>query len=161
MGDNQSRLSPGISPLERRAIEISVAAAFHHAATEVAGPDTADAIFAKAVGSLADDAAADLAGGEALSLGDLWAVWQNLGGDGRLDLHLDALEDGVLQFHVDRCAYAELYREMDLADLGVAFSCRRDKPFAEALVPGVKVEQSRTILEGASRCEFTYTLEDR
>jgi predicted ArsR family transcriptional regulator len=52
---------------------------------------------------------------------------------------------------------------LGLAETGIAFSCRRDKPFAEALVPGVHVEQSETILEGSSRCEFAYTLdvEDR
>lgn len=161
MSPNQHRPSPQVTPLDRRAIEIRVAAAFHEAATEIAGPETAAAIFAEAVGLLADYAAQDLAKGDALSLSDLWEVWRTLGGDGRLDLHLDVLDDRVLQFHVDRCAYAELYQELGLAELGVAFSCRRDKPFAEALVPGVKVEQSQTILEGANRCEFTYTLEDR
>lgn len=161
MSNSQPHRRTSTTPLDRRAIEIHVAAAFHRAASDIAGPDVADAIFAKAVGSLADGAAADLAMGESLSLRDLWAVWQNLGGDRRLDLHLDDLDDRVLRFHVDRCAYAELYQELGLVELGVAFSCRRDKPFAEALVPGVKVEQSQTILEGASRCEFVYTLEDR
>lgn len=153
--------SPQITPLDRRAIEIRVAAAFHEAATKIVGPETAAAVFAEAVVSLADHAAHDIARGDALSLSDLWEVWRTLGGDGRLDLHLDALDDRALQFHVDQCAYAELYEELGLAELGVAFSCRRDKPFAEALVPGVKVDQSQTILEGASRCEFTYTLENR
>ncbi len=161
MSSNQSGSSAQITPLNRRAIEIQVASALHAAATEVAGSEIADTIFAEAVESLAEAAAADLAGGQALTLSDLWEVWRNLGADGRLGLHLDALDDRVLQFHVSQCAYAELYQELGLPELGVAFSCRRDKPFAEALVPGVKVEQSQTILEGASRCEFTYTLEDR
>lgn len=157
----ESRPAPHVAPLDRRAIEIEVASAFHRAATDRAGAAVADAIFASAVASLARNAAAGLSNGEALSLNDLWEVWLGLGGDDRLDLHLDELDDRTLRFHVNRCAYADLYRGLDLADLGVAFSCRRDEPFAEALVPGVKVVQSKTILEGASRCEFTYTLEDR
>lgn len=161
MNHEQSASSPQVTPLDRRAIEIEIAAAFHSAATHHVGPEVADAIFAAAVDSLAAISASRLVNGETLSLGDLWEIWLGLGGDGRLDLHLDALDDRVLKFHVDRCAYAELYRELGLSELGIAFSCRRDKPFAEALVPGVKVEQSKTILEGATRCEFTYTLEDR
>lgn len=150
---------PKITPLERREIEVLIAAAFHGAAGEVVGPDAADKILSAAVESLANASAADHVG--VRSPADLWAVWQALGGDGRLDLRLDSLDEHRLQFHVDRCAYAEMYRALDLEALGVAFSCRRDAPFARALLPGVEVQQSQTILEGASRCEFTYTLEDR
>lgn len=150
-----------MTPLDRRAIEVRVASAFHEAAVEIVGHENAEAVFAKAVGALAFEAAEHRSGGDPLSLRDLWEVWQDLGADDRLDLRLDALDERVLRFHVTRCAYAELYRDLGIADIGVAFSCRRDKPFAEALVPGVKVEQSRTILEGARECEFAYTLEDR
>ena len=74
---------------------------------------------------------------------------------------LDELSSDRLRFHVDHCAYADMYRSRGQADAGIAFSCKRDAPFARALVPGVTVEQSKTILEGNHRCEFTYTLEDR
>lgn len=151
----------GTTPLERRGIEVLVAAAFHGAAADLVGSEVADLILSSAVESLAKTSAADHPQGHARSLADLWAVWQALGGDGRLELHLDALDEHRLQFHVDRCAYAEMYRSLDLEALGVAFSCRRDAPFAQALLPGVEVEQSQTILEGASRCQFVYTLEDR
>jgi len=140
---------------------MKVATEFHRATTQIAGPAVADAVFENTVESLALSTAAAISNGKPLSLGELWSVWLELGGDGRLELHLDELTDGTLRFHVDACAYAALYREMGVPELGVAFSCRRDKPFAEALVPGVHVEQSQTILEGAHRCEFTYTLEDR
>lgn len=161
MSGEHPSVTQQITPLDRRAIEIQVASAFHRAAIERVGGGAAHEILTRAVGLLACDTAASLSSGEALSLSDLWGVWQVLGADERLDLHLDALDDHELRFHVDRCAYADVYTEMGLANLGIEFSCRRDKPFAEALVPGVKVEQFRTILEGASCCEFTYTLEER
>lgn len=149
------------SPLERRAIEVRVAAATHRAIAEVADERTADEALALAVERMAHEAAGELGEGRTASLGELWDVWQRLGGDDRLDLHLDALDEHTLRFHVDRCAYADLYRDLGIPQIGIAFSCRRDRPFAEALVPGVRVEQSTTILEGADRCEFTYTLEER
>jgi len=149
-----------ITPLQQRAIEIEVAHAFLTALEDDLGAQRAAAVFQRAVDALAASSAASFA--ERLpspSLADLWDVWTHLGADGRLDLHLDELTNGTLRFHVDRCAYAELYRSRGLERTGVAFSCRRDAPFARALVPGVRVEQSTTILEGAHRCEFTYTLE--
>jgi hypothetical protein len=86
-------------------------------------------------------------------------VWLEFAGDGLLDITLDELGDDVLRFHVDRCAYADEYAARGAVDAGTAFSCMRDEPFAEALVPGVHIVRSETILQGARRCEFTFTLE--
>ena len=149
-------------PLTQRSVEIDVAAAFHSALETRFERETADAVFAEVVADMAAQGAARWR--ERFprpTLSDLWEVWACLGGEGRLDLHLDQLDERTLRFHVDRCAYADLYRSRGLEELGVAFSCRRDAPFAEAFLPGVAVTQSRTILEGAPCCEFTYTLEDR
>jgi len=151
-----------ISPLDKRAIEIEIAAAFLAELTAEVGSTRANAILARVVDRLAEDSAASFrAQFPDPGLTELWEVWRLLGGEGRLDLQLDELTDATLRFHVDRCSYAELYRSRGLEEIGVAFSCRRDAPFARALVPGVSVEQSTTILEGAPRCEFTYALEGR
>jgi predicted ArsR family transcriptional regulator len=153
--------SAATTPLQRRAIEIDVAEAFLTVLQERLGEDQARVLFQEAVDRLAASAADGLR--ERYpdpTLADLWEVWQFLGGDDRLDLHLDELTTQRLRFHVDRCAYADLYRSRGQEEIGVAFSCRRDAPFAKALIPAVHVEQSTTILEGSPRCEFTYTLED-
>jgi hypothetical protein len=152
-----------ISPLRQRAIEIDVAEAFHSVLTEHLGESPAAELFQQVVDRLAVSAAHGLHERyPGPSLADLWEVWSShLGADGRLELQLDELSEQRLRFHVDRCAYADLYRSRGQEEIGIAFSCRRDKPFAEALIPGVTVEQSKTILEGNHRCEFTYTLEDR
>lgn len=151
-----------VTPLRQRAIEIDVAQTFFGVLQERFGASEADALLGLVVDRLAESAAATWRTGRSEpSLADLWEIWGVLGGDDRLDLHLDELSQGRLRFHVDRCAYAELYRSRGQEDIGVAFSCRRDAPFARALVPGVRVDQSATILEGSPRCEFTYTLEDR
>jgi hypothetical protein len=149
------------TPLQQRAIEVEVAQAFLTVLEDRLGEDAANEIFHLAVGALANKAAQGFCESRpAPALADLWEIWGLLGGDGRLDLHLDELADDRLRFHVDRCAYADLYRSRGQEQIGIAFSCRRDAPFARALIPGVNVEQSMTILEGSPRCEFTYTLED-
>ncbi|MDR2724706.1 MAG: L-2-amino-thiazoline-4-carboxylic acid hydrolase, partial [Candidatus Adiutrix sp.] len=90
------------------------------------------------------------------TLADLWDVWQALGGDGRLELELSELSPGVLRFRVRRCAYAEAYRALNLLELGLEFSCRRDAPLAKALLPGVALRQSPTLMEGHDGCLFEY-----
>ena len=160
--DSTTQGAASLSPLDQRAIEIDVADAFLSALEDRIGVDAAAVVFQQAVDAMADRAARHVRrSAVAPGLAGLWDVWGVLGGDGRLDLHLDELTEHTLRFHVDRCAYAEMYRSRGLERVGVAFSCRRDAPFAEALVPGVRVEQTMTILEGSPRCEFTYTLEDR
>lgn len=53
---------------------------------------------------------------------------------------------------------SEAYRRLGLAREGVALSCRPDGPFAEALVPGIRLDQSRTLFEGNHECLFDYRM---
>ena len=153
---------PSLTPLQRRSIEIDVAQAFHSALTSELGEEAASALFRQAVTLLADSSADTFrAHYPEPTLESLWEVWQVLGGEGRLDLELDELSAHRLRFHVTRCSYAEMYQSRGLEVVGAAFSCDRDAPFARALVPGVSVTQSKTILQGSPRCEFEYTLEDK
>lgn len=163
MADSRTRTDgTTITPLQRRAIEIDVAQAFLSVLEDRLGEAAAKEIFQQAVDRMAGSAADSFREHYPNpGLAELWQVWEFLGGDERLGLHLDALTDHRLRFHIDRCAYADLYRSRGQEEIGVAFSCRRDASFAEAFIPGVVVEQSTTILEGSSRCEFIYTLEER
>jgi hypothetical protein len=62
-------------------------------------------------------------------------------------------------FHVTRCEYAKMYREMGLGDIGHLLSCQRDGTFCEGYDPKLKLQRSQTIMQGASHCDFTYTYE--
>lgn len=151
-----------ISPLVQRALEANVAEAFLLTLRETLGEKEAIRIFRQAVGRLAASAAASFEekNRSPLPLLGLWEVWLHLGGDGRLDLHLDELSEKRLRFHIDHCVYADMYRARGQEEIGILFSCQRDGPFAQALIPGIHVQQSKTILEGSPRCEFTYSLEE-
>ena len=79
-----------------------------------------------------------------------------------------ALETNVLastrdryDFDVTRCRYAEMYRELGCADLGLIFSCGRDFSFAEGFNPDVRLTRTQTIMEGAPFCDFRYRLGER
>lgn len=64
-----------------------------------------------------------------------------------------------LDFNVVRCRYAEMYREMGLAEIGPLLSCNRDGSFCEGYDPRLKLTRTQTIMEGASHCDFRYRYE--
>jgi hypothetical protein len=78
----------------------------------------------------------------------------------------DALRTEVLaatpttfDFNVTRCRYAEMYRDMGLAELGGVLSCNRDGAFCEGYDPKLKMTRTQTIMGGASHCDFRYQYE--
>lgn len=150
-----------VTPLDRRIIEIELAEAFVSTIASRYGEEASREILSEVVQKAAYSAAEKYRRQyPEATLANLFDVWKVLGGEGRLDLVLDELTETKLRFHVKRCSYAEAYRSLGLDKLGVEFSCRRDEPFAKALIPHAQVKQSRTILEGNSQCEFEYTLEE-
>lgn len=62
-------------------------------------------------------------------------------------------------FHVTSCAYARMYREMGLGEIGHLLSCQRDGTFCEGYDPSLKLQRTQTIMQGASHCDFVYTYE--
>ena len=151
-----------LSPLDRRLVEIELAEIFTDILAERYGPGASLEILREAVGRAAARSAAEIRRlRPEPTLADLWDVWQTLGGEGRLELELSELSPWTLSFHVRRCAYAEAYRALNLTKLGLEFSCRRDAPFAQALIPGVELRQSPTLMEGHDGCFFEYHLPER
>ncbi len=79
----------------------------------------------------------------------------------------DALEIDVLEstrqrfdFNITRCAYAEMYREMGVAEIGDLLSCGRDGAFCTGYNPKIKMERTQTVMQGAPHCDFRYTMDD-
>jgi len=76
-------------------------------------------------------------------------------------LAIDILEETErnLSFNVTRCRYAEFYEKMEMKELGFCLSCCRDEPFAKGFNPRIKLLRTRTIMQGASLCDFRFILE--
>jgi hypothetical protein len=78
----------------------------------------------------------------------------------------DALRTEVLKstptefhFNVVRCRYAEMYRDMGLADLGAILSCNRDGAFCEGWNDKLKLTRTQTLMGGATHCDFRYEMQ--
>ena len=145
--------------LTQRRIEAAFAAGLYQELKAELGEAAAKRILASAVIRMAKATAAEMAksapGGQVGldSFRDLQSRWTAE----------DALQTDVLQstptafdFNVTRCRYADMYREMGLAELGAILSCNRDGSFCEGYDPKLKLTRTQTIMGGAPHCDFRY-----
>lgn len=77
-------------------------------------------------------------------------------------LEVDIIEStpSKYSFDVTRCKYAEMYNELGYGDLGDIFSCTRDFEFCSGFNSDVKLVRTQTIMQGASHCDFRYSLDE-
>lgn len=82
------------------------------------------------------------------------------GRGGRWEMEVLEQTPTTYSFDVTCCPYVEIYRELGVEGLGVGLSCCRDEPFARGLDPRLRLVRTRTLMEGADRCDFRYSLDD-
>jgi len=149
--------------LEQRRIEAAFARGIYDEMKAELGEARAKAILTSAVVKLAKSTAAEMAkegpGGQPslehfIALQPLWTK-----GDA---LKIETLRQDATHydFNVVRCRYAEMYREMGIAELGAVLSCNRDGAFCEGYDPKLKLERTQTIMGGATHCDFRYRVEE-
>jgi hypothetical protein len=88
-----------------------------------------------------------------LAMQHLWEA------DGALETETVEQTATTYAYKVVRCKYAEMYREMGLADIGFLLSCNRDGTFCEGYDPKLKLTRRQTLMQGADHCDFHYRLE--
>jgi hypothetical protein len=149
--------------LEQRRIEANIIKPIYAEMKAEFGAETAQRIIGKAVV------------GSAIAAGQAYAAAQT---DGRTDLsrfhtllpqwtsggalEIEMVEEteAAVAYNVVRCRYAEMYREMGLAEIGHLLSCGRDGTFCKGFNPSIELERNQTIMSGASHCDFRYTMPD-
>lgn len=87
-----------------------------------------------------------------LSFQHLWDA------DGALETEVTHSSDDEHVYRVTRCRYAEMYREMGLAEIGFELSCNRDATFATGYDPRIRLSRTQTIMQGADHCDFHYRM---
>jgi L-2-amino-thiazoline-4-carboxylic acid hydrolase len=66
--------------------------------------------------------------------------------------------DEKFSFNVTRCRYAEMYRALGIPEIGALLSGNRDFSLVEGFNPAVTLTRTRTVMEGASHCDFRFEL---
>ncbi len=147
--------------LVRREIEARVLGPMIKAFMEKVGKEKTLEILRPMITEQAEESgrdAAGRAGGDTMAdyagVMEFWAAGDSLEEE-RLEL-----TDKTFRWNVTRCAYAEMYRELGLADLGFELSCSRDYAMLKGFNPKMRLDRTKTIMEGDDICDFKVTLTD-
>jgi len=148
-----------INLLTRRGIEARIAGPLITAFIEELGRDKALTVVRRVIERLARESGASLAeqmrgnsltdfarGLEAWSAGDAY------------EMEVLELSKTVYRFNILRCRYAEMYKELDMAELGAILSCSRDFELVKGFNPRMKLVRTQTIMEGGNCCDFRISL---
>lgn len=149
--------SPAITLLQRREIEAKIMAPFVREVMKELGEEKTLEMLRETIVKIARESGNALA----REFGDasLEAFAQGIErwkAGGALELTVLDQTPERLDFDVTRCRYAEMYKELGMADLGGVLSCARDFALIEGFNPDVTLTRTQTILEGASHCNFRF-----
>jgi hypothetical protein len=124
---------------------------------EVAQRTIADAVRASSI-EQAKEFAAKVGGKTSIqTFVDRQSLWK-LGG--AMEMEVTEQTETSYVFNVTRCKYAEMYRDMGLGEIGHLLSCQRDATFCEGYDKRMRLKRTQTLMQGASHCDFNYTLVD-
>ncbi len=148
--------------LARREIEARIAAPLIEAFAREFGREKAIQVASATIRSLACEQGRELArrlGGD--SLLDFARGMEAWKAGGALEMEIIEQNETRFSFNMTRCRYAEMYKELGMADLGVVLSCGRDFDLIKGFNPELRLVRTQTIMEGAPFCDFRFLSGER
>lgn len=147
--------------IDRRQVEAMVLGPMLHAFQSEFGVEKTNNIARKVITKLAREQGSQFANGIGSNGLDDYAsnkdAWRR---NGALEVEIIESDASKYSFDVTRCRYAEMYNELGYGDLGDIFSCTRDFEFGAGFNSKLKLSRTQTIMQGASHCNFRYSLDD-
>ena len=149
-----------ISTLTRREIEARIAGPLIKAFMEELDSDKALIVVKRVIEPLARESGNQLAiqvGGNSMHdfAKGMKTYWESGGAYEKEELELSETK---YDFNIKRCRYAEMYKELGLAELGFVLSCGRDFDMIKGFNPKMTLIRTKTIMEGHDICDFRITL---
>ncbi|MGO9116540.1 MAG: L-2-amino-thiazoline-4-carboxylic acid hydrolase [Desulfomonilaceae bacterium] len=144
-----------IDILTRREIEARIIGPLITAFTDEIGQDRTLAIVRTVIESLALESGVQLAkrmGGNSIAcfVKGFSAFRQG----GAYEMEELELSETRYEFNITRCRYAEMYKELGMADLGFILSCSRDFELVSGFNAKMTLRRTKTIMEGYDHCDF-------
>ncbi len=149
-----------IDILTRREIEALIAGPLIRAFIEEVGRERALAMVRTVIKSLALESGVQLAkqmGGNSIAC--FVKGFRAWGVGGAYEMEQLELSETRYEFNIKRCQYAEMYKELGMADLGVILSCSRDFELIAGFNPRMTLLRTKTIMEGYDHCDFRIAME--
>jgi hypothetical protein len=95
----------------------------------------------------------------AANLGDkLAASFETFAAGDALDYEVVRQGPDAFDVNVTGCRYARFYQELGVPELGFLLVCSSDFAMAQGYGAGVQLTRTQTIMQGASHCDFRYSL---
>ena len=145
--------------IEQRRIEAAIVRPIYEELKRELGESAAKRIIGAAIRKDARAQGRAYAGSGRTSLAGFHALLPQWTANGALEVEVHEETESRVRYDVVRCRYAEMYREMGLAEIGHLLSCGRDGTFCTGYDPRIRLTRTRTIMQGASRCDFDYRFE--
>lgn len=144
--------------LQRRRIEANIIAPIYRNLVKEVGQEKAADIIREAITEDARKAgarfaAAEPSGASLATFIEIQELWEQ---DDALVTETVVATDDEFVYKVHKCAYAQMYKDMGLADIGKLLSCTRDFEFIEGYDPSIGLTRTQTVMEGADYCDFHY-----
>jgi predicted hydrocarbon binding protein len=67
--------------------------------------------------------------------------------------------DTALEVKITECLWAKTFREMEASDIGYAGICHGDFAYAEGFNPKLRMERTKTLMQGDDRCNHRWLWE--
>lgn len=148
-----------IGVLKRREIEARLLKPVLEAFARELGWERTVAILREVIVNIAREQGKELAqamGG--CSLAHFAASLENWQKDDAMQIEILAQNAEEFSFNVLRCRYAEMYRALNMEQLGSVLSCSRDQALIEGFNPAIELTRTQTLMDGAAFCDFRYRL---
>ena len=142
--------------IEQRRIEAAIVKSIYEEVKRELGDSAAKRIIGAAIRKDAISQGRAYAGSGNTSLAGFHALLPQWTANGALEVEVHEETDTLVRYDVVRCRYAEMYREMGLAEIGHLLSCGRDGTFCTGYDSRIRLTRTGTIMQGASRCDFSY-----
>lgn len=151
-------LNEQVGILTRREIEARILKPFYEAVASELGEEKAGTLLRDIVIDAAKDLGAAMRErAEDDGLEAFAAQWEPWFRGGALEIETLEQNGTTWAFNVTRCRYAELYKDLGMAELGATLSCNRDGALVEGYSEDIRFKRTQTIMQGASCCDFRYT----
>jgi hypothetical protein len=150
---------PELPLLDRVKIQAEVLITLFHACERELGTERARTLFGDALREHYQSQVRDqwdAAGGD---LDTFMLDWSRRSGTSEaLTVDWKRLDDTHIEFDVTGCKYAEFWRGVGEPELGFLLMCAADYAVADAVDP-IHLERTQTRMQGASHCDFRFTLD--
>jgi L-2-amino-thiazoline-4-carboxylic acid hydrolase-like protein len=98
----------------------------------------------------------------ALSLGEkMSSAFDRFAAGDALDYEVVKQAPDAFELNVTGCRYASFFNQIGAPELGFLLICSADFPMTEGFGADVQLTRTQTIMQGASHCDFRYTLRQK